>query len=294
MKIILSRKGFDQENGGGPSPIFPNDRMYSLPIEGIGSPKPYSAIGVHAELPGSNMATVIEQLTAGRIPPHRMTHLDPDLDKAALPRSKGWRPAFGQAQAAQGHLANQEVGVGDVFLFFGWYRRVHQVAGRWTRERSAPNLHVIFGWLQVGEVIEVRPGTEAGLLARYPWLADHPHLHVPPDELWGRNVVYLATEKLNLPDVRCDGLPGGGTFRTFHRKRVLTDSHADNRSTWLLPKWFASEGSLPPLSYHGDPSRWAPRGDMVQLSAVAKGQEFVLDCHARPEAASWLMNLMSA
>jgi hypothetical protein len=294
MKIILSRKGFDQKNGGGPSPIFPNERMYSLPIVGIGSPKPYSAIGIHADLPGSNMATVIEQLTANRTPAHRMTHLDPDLDETALPRAKGWRPAFGQAQAAQGHLANQGVGVGDVFLFFGWFRRVHQLAGRWTHKTSAPNLHVIFGWLQVGEVIEVRPGTEAALLARYPWLADHPHFHVPADQLSGRNVVYLATKKLDLPGVDCHGLRGGGTFRSFHHKRVLTDSQADNRSTWLLPKWFASDGTLPPLTYHGDFSRWKPRGDMVQLSSVAKGQEFVLDCLARPEAASWLIDLMSA
>ena len=31
MKIILSRKGFDSANGGGPSPIFPDGRLLSLP-----------------------------------------------------------------------------------------------------------------------------------------------------------------------------------------------------------------------------------------------------------------------
>lgn len=32
MKLILSRKGFDTHNGGGPSPILPDGRMLSLPI----------------------------------------------------------------------------------------------------------------------------------------------------------------------------------------------------------------------------------------------------------------------
>jgi hypothetical protein len=294
MKIILSRKGFDQENGGGPSPIFPNDRMYSLPIEGIGAPKSYGDIGIEAGLPDSRMAAVAEQLTGGRTNPSRMTHFDPDLDLAALPRKPGWRPAFGQAQAAQGHLFNQGVCVGDVFLFFGWFRRVHHVAGRWTWERSAPHLHAIFGWLQVGEVVEVPPGREADVLERFPWLADHPHLHVPPNELWGRNVVYVASDKFTLPGAECAATPGGGVFKTFSTRLVLTDPKADNRSTWLLPRWFAGHGSQPTLSYHSDPSRWTQCGDMVRLSAVAKGQEFVLDCRDRPEAASWLTSIVSA
>ncbi|WP_048131636.1 Nmad3 family putative nucleotide modification protein [Methanothrix soehngenii] len=32
MKVILSRKGFDSEFGGYPSPILPNGQMISLPI----------------------------------------------------------------------------------------------------------------------------------------------------------------------------------------------------------------------------------------------------------------------
>ena len=32
MKLILSRKGFDSQSGGCPSPIFPDGTLYSLPI----------------------------------------------------------------------------------------------------------------------------------------------------------------------------------------------------------------------------------------------------------------------
>ena len=32
MKIILSRKGFDSQNGKAPSPIMPNGDLISMPI----------------------------------------------------------------------------------------------------------------------------------------------------------------------------------------------------------------------------------------------------------------------
>ena len=50
-------------------------------------------------------------------------HLDPDLDRTTLRRWR-WRPAFGQSGAAATHLKNQNVDCGDLFLFFGWFRRV--------------------------------------------------------------------------------------------------------------------------------------------------------------------------
>lgn len=53
--------------------------------------------------------------------------------------------------SAQSHLANEGVGVGDVFLFFGWFREVEQQQGRWRYARRALNIHSLFGWLQVGD-----------------------------------------------------------------------------------------------------------------------------------------------
>ena len=49
--------------------------------------------------------------------------------------------------------------------------------GRWAVDRNSPNLHVIFGWLQIGEVIWGRLAEigAATLLAQKPWLRDHPH-----------------------------------------------------------------------------------------------------------------------
>jgi hypothetical protein len=42
------------------------------------------------------------------------------------------------------------------------------------------------------------------------------------------------------------------------------------------------------LTYHGDHSRWEKVKDGVMLTAVSRGQEFVLDCDHYPEAINWL------
>ena len=52
------------------------------------------------------------------------------------------------------------------------------------------------------------------------------------------------------------------------------------------------KGGRPPLSYHGQPKRWAEDGSRVTLRSVAKGQEFVLDVHAYPEAEVWMRDLI--
>ena len=79
---------------------------------------------------------------------------------------------LGQAGAAQSHLNNQGVGIGDVFLFFGLYRRVEQIAQGWRFVRGAPELHVLWGWLQVDEKNLVADIGSNDLA----WARHHPHL----------------------------------------------------------------------------------------------------------------------
>ncbi|HLX05396.1 MAG TPA: hypothetical protein VKR28_07665, partial [Candidatus Binatus sp.] len=148
MKLILSRKGFDSANGGCPSPIL-DGRLCSLPIPDAGAPTTYADI---ATFRGSPVARVVEDLTRGRIRQSDGAHLDPDLRRDSIARARGWRPIFGQAAAAQSHLARHEVGCGDLFLFFGCFRQAEKVGGEFRFVRDAPKLHVIFGWLQVGGV----------------------------------------------------------------------------------------------------------------------------------------------
>jgi hypothetical protein len=46
------------------------------------------------------------------------------------------------------------------------------------------------------------------------------------------------------------------------------------------------------LTYHGDQSRWQQVKDGVMLTAVSRGQEFILDCGDYPEAINWLAELL--
>lgn len=75
----------------------------------------------------------------------------PDLIKDVLTRedSQNWRPAFGQNEAAQGHLNNQGVKPGDLFLYFGWFRHTVITNGRLCYNGSEPDKHLIFGYLEI-------------------------------------------------------------------------------------------------------------------------------------------------
>jgi len=76
-------------------------------------------------------------------------HLDPDIYKTALLRSDGWKPSFGQIDQAQTHLKNEGVKEGDLFLFFGWFRKTREKDGKIIFDASAPICRrslAIFKW----------------------------------------------------------------------------------------------------------------------------------------------------
>jgi hypothetical protein len=145
-KLIISRKGFDSKYGGCPSPIFPDGTMYSLPIPGANSAVPIEYRDLqHGSI---NIGQVVDGLTGGRYWSQGHAGLDPE----AIPRREGWRPLFGQTDASQTHLVNQGVGEGDVFLFFGLFRRVHETHAGWRFIRDAPAVHMLWGWLQIDQI----------------------------------------------------------------------------------------------------------------------------------------------
>jgi hypothetical protein len=296
-KIVLSRKGFDSKSGGYASPIFPNGRVFSLTIwYEPGARKRYCDINSGVGLENADTGTVIEQLTAGKMHRDALAHLDPDLDACAIPRLPGWRPAFGQSGTQQQHLINQMVGVGDLFLFHGWFREVvRNDKGRWQFRRGAPDLNVIFGWMQVGEVIDIKRLSGDRLVERYPWLTDHPHVRMG-EEMEAKSpsdAIYLAADKLRLPQVSSNNLPGAGVFRRFDPRLVLTAPDAPGRSVWRLPNWFKGGPDRPWMTQYPNPGWWTDLGDSVLLRPVGRqGQEAVLDCTNRPEAGPWLASLI--
>ncbi len=279
MKLILSRKGFDSANGGCPSPILDGRLLCPLPIPDAGAPTPYGKL---SSFNGSAIAQIVEDLTRGRFRQGHRAHLDPDLRRDAIARAAGWRPIFGQAGAAQSHLARHGIDRGDLFLFFGCFRRAEQIEGAFRFVRGAPNLHVIFGWLQVGRVIRATDS----VVAEIPWAAGHPHLAAPGR--YKNNTLYFASDRLS-----CIGIDasGAGTFDRLGPKLILsqTDPYI-GCSTWRLPRWF-DPGERTPLSYHSKATRWTDCETYMRLQSVGRGQEFALDVDQYPEARAWLRSI---
>ncbi len=65
-------------------------------------------------------------------------HVDPDIRTNVRDNIvKEWKPAFGQIDAAQGYLHNAGIKKGDLFLFFGWFRRVEFKDGKFKFVRKS-------------------------------------------------------------------------------------------------------------------------------------------------------------
>lgn len=282
MKIILSRKGFDSGSGGYPSPILPSGELCSLPI-----PEPQSDNGrckryEEIRIGDHSIGTIVNDLTQGKITPEKPAHLDPDLNFDSIARAENWKPIFGQAGAAETHLQNQGVKEGDIFVFFGLFRQVEQVAGRYSYVRGALPLHIIFGWLQIERRIPVDNLSEVPS-----WALDHPHCI--GKKYGNRDSIYISSESIKLLNI---DKPGAGTFKRFDLALRLTSPSPSKTSVWQLPSWFHPKGENSSLSYHKNLTRWTLANDHVLLKSVSRGQEFVLDCEVYPESIDWLRNIL--
>ena len=296
MRIILSRKGFDGENGGVPSPIFPDGRMATLPIprksqlsySDINSPKPEFR----------HLGEIVEHLTGFRLSDSCRVHLDPDLDRGSIAHDEGWRGIFGQSATAQRELEKSGVGVGSLFLFFGQFRRVETDSKRQLRYvKGSPVEQVIFGWLRVGSIYRL-PGD----IAQVPsWARYHAHLHFAKIEPTP-NVIYIAAEELDATTK----IPGWGVFHHFHKGLRLTHpvpllnkkgKPKTLPSRWQLPAWMYPwkdfEKPRPWLTHHPKQGSWTGSDDNhATLQTQGRGQEFVLDANAYPEAWPWAKELI--
>jgi len=239
MKIVFSRKGFDSSYGGAPSPII-DGRPVSLPIpESLPSPTTYEALG---------LGETVERVTRGRISRHANCHDDPMF--------AGGHCWLGQAGSAQGHLRNNHVGEGDIFLFFGLF------ADPETGERH----HRIFGYLQVeccGAPDEV---------CRHPaWHEpprDHPHLSARDRPA---NTLYFGRGAL--------AQSASPALRMTRPEGPLT--------RWRVPSWLARTG----LTYHSDPRRWI---GPTELETARRGQEFICEIGDATEPRQWLDGIIAA
>jgi len=283
VQMILSRKGFDSGYGGIPSPILPDGRLMSLPIPATHDVCTFSDLN----MPGVDVGHIIADLSRHKYSMNTTIHLDPDLDRAPTSRFRGWRPALGQTGNAQSHLRDMGVGRGDVFIFFGWFRQIEYVSGVWRFAKNAPHLHVMFGWIEIEEVLPIVEHRD-GCLSVHPWIANHPHLVSPDHYSDPRNTLYVASAKSRF-NPNCPY--GGGRFKQYSNELRLTQVDC-SRSVWSLPAWFLPREGLAPLSYHPRSDQWINAGDRVTLRSAAKGQEFVLDGAHYPEVEGWVGDIV--
>lgn len=273
MRIIFSRKGFDSEAGGVPSPIV-DGKPISLPIPTtMPTPTRYGDLrGPHAAL--------VSDLTRRRkkvLTEHHPCHLDPDIDSDVLPRMPGWRGAFGQTDSAQSHLARQGVTSGDLFLFWGLFRAVERSGGVW-RYVGKPE-HRVFGWLQIDTVLPLGPNGAAAL-QEHPWLRDHPHAR---DGWTSGNTIYVARERLDIPGCNLSHA-GWGLLPLGH---TLTAPDC-TPSIWRAPAWLNPRRGGVGMTFH-KPDSWLDGG---RVQTVGRGQEFVAQVDPA-NVSAWLSELFS-
>lgn len=250
MKIILSRKGFDSQNGKMPSPIMQDGTLLSMPIPSKEDAVRYTELDYN----GKSYYEIIKELNPRTVIKEKWNcHLDPDIRRDALPGRKNWRPAFGQVDAAQTHLSNMKVGKGDLFLFFGWFRETEEdFEGKLKFKTKAPGRHILYGYLHVDEVIsKPKDFSKVGY---------HSHSH-PRYEGRSNNSIYVASE--NLPFAKL--LPGAGCLN-YSPKLVLSKAGL-TRSKWELKDFFRDVS----ISYH---NRDSFKNGYFQSAAI--GQEFVI------------------
>lgn len=255
MKVILSRKGFDSSNGKQPNPILPDGTLLSLPIPDPDGNNTFSSLFWD----GMSFYDIIHSLRPRtQLNGNDMCHLDPDLRKDVRDRLPGWKPAFGQSGSALTHLRNYGVSKGDLFLFFGWFKETEMNQGKLVYKKGAKDLHVMYGYMQIGEIIDQKADAPD-------WLQDHPHIGDKKNRSEEKNAIFLPVNELSfMPNVNGSGL------LNFRKDRVLT-KEGMSRGKWDLPEFFKEVQ----ISHHPNP--W--RDNYFQSAAI--GQEFVLNANSQ-------------
>ena len=277
MKIIFSRKGFDLQFGGFPSPIIPDGRLVSLPIPNQKDDVSYSDLllsdgGNYYDLMMDLKGKVKYDKTWFDLKKNTKCHLDPDLYRNIVPRKKGWKPIFGQIDAAQSHLENEGVKDDDIFLFYGTYRQTEYQGGHLKFVRSDKPKHIIFGYLQIEEILKLNEKKKCPA-----WMDSHPHTCKRRREA-KNNAIYVSRDNLTWNSK----LKGAGTF-LFNERLVLT-KEGQSKSRWGLDDVFRKVK----ISCHSD-NDWNPEG-YFQTNGI--GQEFVV--HDDKQVEKWAKDLIKS
>jgi hypothetical protein len=229
---------------------------------------------------GKRVAELVHQLTHRNIRPSDCVHLDPDIRPELRSLECRELPlTFGQDSGSQTEL--KELIEGDLFLFFGWFRKAQEYpTGSFRFSDDGADIHSIWGWLQIAEKLDLQ-----SKLSRAQKIASH-HPHVSHHGKRKNNCLYVASDTLTFLPNRA----GAGTFSKFHDGLSLSDMQSQlrpqKRSYWRLPAFFKqmTVSRIPKIS------DWDRVGDSILgRAAYCPGQEFVFKTNGhKEEIAKWL------
>jgi len=255
-RIILSRKGFDTVNGGFPSPIFPDNTLISIPIPSKINDDYYKDLAFKYN--NVHISKILNDLTNNQIKingktkkadytlPKFKCHYDPQIMNEYF--------TLGQTGSALGHLNNQNVGVGDIFLFYGLFQKVEYINNKW--QYIDRPFHYIFAYMEIEDVLEVN-NSKILIPKKYEFLRKHPHLQEK----------FLI--KYPYSKIYC-----GKKFKYFNfdNKRILTDlDKFEGVSKWKLPLDFDFTDSISFIKY------MKISDNHCYINHKGYGQEFVIN-----------------
>lgn len=246
MKIILSRKGYDDKYGGKPSIILPDsNEMISFPIPVT------NEIGESSSkiiILNTSLEQYFEELGHKNV--KQIHHLDPDVRNEDGLKKIG---AFGQSGAALSHLLGNNVGKGDIFFFFGTFCKTYYVNGKLTYESMIP-FHSIWGYLEVDKIVDpktISSSYQSELLA-------HPHyLNRNNKKYDNGNAIFIGKNF--------------GTFK-FHEKLRLSKI-GYKKTCWSLPSYFKQVE----ITYNKEQHYGIQTDNRYETVSASIGQEFIID-----------------
>ena len=173
--------------------------------------------------------------------------------------------------SAQSHLEKNSVGIGDLFLFFGLFRKTIIDNGSLTFDPASKPVHLIYGYLQIGAVHRVSD------LKKVPvWMKYHPHFNKAIKHQ--NNTIYQATDRLTFDEK----LSGAGILK-YHPSLVLTKP-GQTPSQWSLPNCFKNIN----ITYHTGTKNYGWHKDYFQ--SALRGQEFIIE--ENDDVSQWATNLI--
>ena len=251
-RVILSRKGFDSKYGGRPSPVFKNGSLFSLPIPQFSkSPTKYKAL----EFNGISGTQALREVASNKVAPEDYCHYDPALNQRI--------GLFGQAGSAQTELLNNGVSIGDMFLFFGWFRK---------SDKTKIDMHLIFGWLQIDEIISGDKNIKTFLK-----IENLNHPHNPDFKTYKNNTLYVGRNNFGL-------------FKNISEDLILTAS-GYSKSMWELPKRYFKNSKDMKANVFLNRLKWFHNKHFLVNTNIGPGQEFILDSKKFPDVAAWAKKL---